>query len=88
MDKLLPLLKQIISAAFAFLAYTMGAKDQEIKQELAQKEAALTAANKALESDKKYEKIKKLAPDSWDSLRRMSDDTKDKVSAPAKTKLP
>ncbi len=88
MDKFLPLLKQILSAAFAFLAYSMGARDKEMQQELAQKDAALTAANKALESGKKYEKIKQLAPDSWDSLRRMSDDTKNKVSTPAKTKLP
>lgn len=88
MSELLSVLKQLGTAFIAFVAYTMGSRDNAAKQKLAQKEAELVAANKVLIGSKKYEKLKTLAPDSWDTIKRLPDDTKNKVSSSAKTKLP
>jgi len=76
MDRLLAILQQVGTAFLAFVAYSLGARDNAQKTELAQKDAALKSANKALAAEKKYEKIKELAPDSWDTLKRMRKDTK------------
>jgi hypothetical protein len=88
MNEFLSILKQVGTAFLAFIAYSMGAKDKMVQQELAEKDAAIKAATKVLGANKKYEKLKNIAPDSWDSIKRLSDDTKNKVSSSAKTKLP
>lgn len=86
MEKIFPLLKKILEAAIAFVAFSLGVKQQELEQNIAQRDAALKAANEALENAKSYETLKNLAPSSWDNTKRLPNDTQNKVSAPVQTK--